>query len=133
MRRCSGQLKGKTSSPSEPPPSVIGRTERQSRAFTRALGHYGHAPMGRTRRSWAAWASPPKHCGTRPHTLWSQAKRAVFSRELGRATGNQPRAGFGNLKFLFHFPGYFKSIETSKIHIKINIHPKFMKLVSIFF
>jgi hypothetical protein len=39
----------------------------------------------------------------------------------------------GNLKSLFHFPGHSKSMQTSKIHIKYKIHPKFMKQVSLFF
>jgi hypothetical protein len=85
------------------------------------------------RRALATLAPGRARCCTRPRPLSSQVKRAIFGRELGRVSGNQPRAGFGNLKFLFLFLGYFKSIQTSKIHNRFNIHPKFMKSVSIFF
>jgi hypothetical protein len=56
--------------------------------------------------------------------LFGKAKRAIFDRKLGRAPGNRPRAGFGNLKSLFHFPGYFKSDSNFQNSYQIHFLSK---------
>jgi hypothetical protein len=102
-----------------------------------------HAPATPPRPRVRSRARPRPPCGP---TQWlpgptqpgrtrcgARSRGPFFGRKLGRTSGNRPRAGFGNLKSFFHFPGYFKSMQTSKIHIKFNIHPKFMKQVSLFF
>jgi hypothetical protein len=66
------------------------------------------APCGPTQ-----WLPGPTHPGRA--RCGGRSRGPFFSRKLGCASENWPRASFENLKSLFHFPGYFKSMQTSKI------------------
>jgi hypothetical protein len=57
-------------------------------------------------------------------SLFGKAMQAIFGHKLGRASGNPPRAGFGNLKSLFHFPGYFKSDSNFQNSYQIHFLSK---------
>jgi hypothetical protein len=56
--------------------------------------------------------------------LFDKARQAIFGRKLGRASRNRPRAGFGNLKFIFHFLGYFKSDSNFQNSYQIHFLSK---------
>jgi hypothetical protein len=94
-----------------------GRLGSRQRALARALECDGHAPVGRPHRSWGARTRPPGHCSAGPGGPF-------FSRKLCRTSGNRPRAGFGNLKSLFHFLGYFKSDSNFQNSYQINLLSK---------
>jgi hypothetical protein len=57
-------------------------------------------------------------------SLFGKARQTIFGRKLGRVSGNRPKAGFGNLKSLFHFSGYFKSDSNFQNSYQIHFLSK---------
>jgi hypothetical protein len=74
-------------------------------------------------RPWASHAALGPQGPSRPVTV-RQGQVGHFGRKLGRASRNLPRAGFGNLKFIFHFLGYFKSDSNFQNSYQIHFLSK---------